>query len=209
MATSARPLLTRGGLRQAFFDLGAAACYLLFAFAHVRSFLTTPRASMLLIVVTESLFAVFFLVRKDADRTTDRPADWLAAFFGTLLPMLLRPSAALHDLPLAQLIQVIGTAGSVAGILSLNRSVSVVPSHREVRTAGAYRLVRHPLYASYLVSNLGYVLSNQSPRNLLVLVATTAFQLVRIQAEERLLQEFADYREYRQRTRWRLIPFVF
>lgn len=209
MTTSASPLLTRSGVRQAFFDLGAATCYLLFAYAHVRSFLATPRASMLLVVVTETLFAVFFLLRKDADRTSGRPADWLAAFLGTLLPLLLRPSAALHDLPLAQVIQVIGTTGSVAGILSLNRSVSVVPSHREVRTTGAYRLVRHPLYASYLVGNVGYVLSNQSARNLVVLVAATLFQLVRIQAEERLLQEFADYRAYRQRTRWRLIPFVF
>ena len=40
-------------------------------------------------------------------------------------------------------------------------------ARRQLKTSGLYRLVRHPLYASYLLSYLGYVLANTNLRNVL------------------------------------------
>jgi protein-S-isoprenylcysteine O-methyltransferase Ste14 len=73
-------------------------------------------------------------------------------------------------------------------------------------TSGAYRLLRHPLYASYVLAGIGYLV--QSPRlwNVAVLIAVWGCQIVRIASEEKLLGTDAAYRAYVMRTRWRVIP---
>jgi protein-S-isoprenylcysteine O-methyltransferase Ste14 len=133
---------------------------------------------------------------------------WVSTLLGTFLPLLFRPNGV-EDLLAAQLAQALGTAFGVAGVLSLNRSVGLLPANRGVRSAGAYRLVRHPLYASYLVTHLGYVGSNPSAWNVAVLAGALVAQLVRIRGEERLLSHDPEYVAYSARTRWRLVPFVF
>jgi protein-S-isoprenylcysteine O-methyltransferase Ste14 len=84
-----------------------------------------------------------------------------------------------------------------------------VAANRGVKTRGLYGLVRHPAYFGYLVSYLGYVAENPSSRNLVLLVVATAGQIVRMSEEERTLQGDTSYREYHQRVRRRLIPYVY
>jgi protein-S-isoprenylcysteine O-methyltransferase Ste14 len=98
---------------------------------------------------------------------------------------------------------------ALASILSLNRSIGQLPAHRGIRATGMYRFVRHPMYASYLLVQLGYVASNPAPWNLLVFAAATCAQIVRVRGEEGLLAADPEYVAYAQRTRWRLLPFVF
>ncbi len=204
-----RPLLTTSGLRKAFADVSLAALCLAFAYGQLTAFVQTHRPSAPLLVATEIFFALFALARRSADDVSRSPWDWFTTFAGTAAPLLLRPTAAPHDLLAAQALQVFGAVGCVFGILSLNRSAGVGPAHRGVKSSGAYRLVRHPLYAAYTLTNLGYVLSNASGRNVVILVAWTAFQIARIFNEERFLSRYEDYRTYQMRTRWRLLPFVF
>jgi protein-S-isoprenylcysteine O-methyltransferase Ste14 len=183
--------------------------YVVFAQAQLRSFLVHPRASVLLIVVLETLFAVFFLLRREAVATSASTIAVSSTAVGTLLPLLLRPTSAADDVLVAQLVQTVGAAMCVAGILSLNRSVGLLPANRGIRSSGAYRWVRHPLYSSYLVMHLGYVANNASAWNTGVIIATLAAQLVRISGEERLLSSDPEYRAYMSRTRWKLVPFVY
>jgi protein-S-isoprenylcysteine O-methyltransferase Ste14 len=204
-----RGSVTRSGLVEAFTNVALAALYLAFASAQVRNFLHQPRASVLLIVALETLFAVFFVTRRQASATSGSALAWLSTTLGTLLPLLLRPVAGAHDLFAAQLVQMAGSILGVAGILSLNRSVGLLPANRGIRASGAYRLVRHPLYASYLVTHLGYVANNLGTWNIGVMIAALAAQLVRIQTEERLLSADPAYAAYKTRTRWRLVPFVY
>lgn len=204
-----RPLLSSQGLRRAFVDLALAAFCLAFAWAQLVEFARSHRPSALLIVITELLFAGFFLVRRPANGVSRSPWDWIATFCGVVAPLLLRPGGAAHDLLAAQVLQVLGGVGSVLGVVYLNRSVGVVPAHRGVQWRGAYRLVRHPLYAAYLLTNTGYVLNNPSARNVVVLAVGIAFQVARIFNEERFLSRYPEYRRYQHLTRWRLIPFVF
>ncbi|UUZ47592.1 hypothetical protein LP420_31105 [Massilia sp. B-10] len=49
-----------------------------------------------------------------------------------------------------------------------------------VKTQGLYRLVRHPLYASYMISFSGYMLTNTSLRNVAVFGVTIALLAMRI-----------------------------
>jgi protein-S-isoprenylcysteine O-methyltransferase Ste14 len=182
--------------------------FLAFAGAHIRTFLQHPRPSLFGLVALETLFAVFFVARREAAVVSTSPTAWLTTLLGTFLPLLFRPNGV-EDFLAAQVVQALGTAFGVAGVLSLNRSVGLLPANRGVRTAGAYRLVRHPLYASYLVTHLGYVGSNPSAWNVAVLVGALAAQLVRIRGEESLLSRDPEYVAYSARTRWRLVPFVF
>jgi protein-S-isoprenylcysteine O-methyltransferase Ste14 len=206
---SPKPLVTRSGLWRAFVDLSLAALYVGFAYDQLRQFAQTHRPSAPILVATELVFAFFFLFRKQAEDVSRSTWDWFTTVGGTAAPLLLRATAAPHDFSAAQALQVFGATGSLLGIVFLNRSIGVVPAYREVKTSGVYRLVRHPLYAAYTLSNLGYVLSNRSPWNFAVLAAAFAFQLARIFNEERLLERHASYRAYQARTRFRLLPFVF
>ncbi|UUZ53225.1 hypothetical protein LP419_30660 [Massilia sp. H-1] len=78
-----------------------------------------------------------------------------------------------------------------------------------VKTQGLYRLVRHPLYASYMISFSGYMLTNTSLRNVAVFGVTIALLAMRILREERHLSLDSNYREYMARVKFRVLPFVF
>jgi protein-S-isoprenylcysteine O-methyltransferase Ste14 len=66
--------------------------------------------------------------------------------------------------------------------------------------------VRHPLYSSYVVAELGYLIQSPCAWNAGVLLAVWTCQVLRLLSEERLLSGDPDYRAYRERTRWRLLP---
>jgi protein-S-isoprenylcysteine O-methyltransferase Ste14 len=204
-----RSKLTRAGLGEAFINVALCILYGAFAYSHVLSFARHHRASVILIVCIEALFAVFFLVRRPAKAASLDATACVSTAVGTFLPLLLRPTADPQDFLAAQLVQAVGAASSVAGVLSLNRSLGLLPANRGIRAAGAYRLVRHPLYASYLVTQLGYLASNLSAWNSAAIAVGFAAQLVRIRSEERLLSVDPAYLAYTTRTRWRLVPFVY
>jgi protein-S-isoprenylcysteine O-methyltransferase Ste14 len=44
----------------------------------------------------------------------------------------------------------------LSGSFFLSPSYSVIPAFRSLAMKGPYRLVRHPIYASYLISPIGY-----------------------------------------------------
>lgn len=87
----------------------------------------------------------------------------------------------------------------------LARSFGVIPADRGLITSGPYALVRHPLYSAYLVGGIGYLIRLLSAWNVVVDVISFGWQLVRISAEERLLEDDA-YAAYRARVSWRLCP---
>jgi protein-S-isoprenylcysteine O-methyltransferase Ste14 len=201
--------VTRAGLATAFTNVALAALFLLFAYAHYGSFERFQRPSILLIVVMEALFAFFFLTRAPAEATAFSLSAWASTIGGTFLPTFLRPGEASQDVLVGQLLQGIGIAFAMYGTLSLNRSFGLLPAHRAIKTTGAYRWVRHPLYAAYGLMSAGYLVSNFTLPNLSIVVVGYGCQVFRIFSEERLLSGYAAYAEYKARTRWRLLPYVF
>ncbi len=165
-------------------------------------------ASVVLVVVLETLFALMFLARRQSTSASMRPIDWLSTVAGTFLPLLLRPTSR-PDLIPAEAVQAVGVGFGVVALLSLNRSVGLLPANRGVRSAGAYRLVRHPLYCSYVFNVTGYVWTHLTPVNVAVATAGVVAQVVRIHREEKLLSRDPGYVAYMARTRWRLIPYVY
>jgi len=96
----------------------------------------------------------------------------------------------------------------IVSLLALGRSFGFLAADRGLKTRGPYAVVRHPVYASYLLIQSGYVLQSLSVRNIAIFALVSACNVGRALAEERLLTESAAYRAYRQHVRWRLIPYL-
>jgi len=76
-------------------------------------------------------------------------------------------------------------------------------------TTGPYEYVRHPIYASGLLSYLGTPLLLGSWYGLAIVPVMSALLAVRAVMEERMLKaELDGYREYAARVRYRLLPRV-
>lgn len=201
--------ITASGLREAGGNLLAAMLYLVFAAVHVLGFAATPRPSLLVVVIIETFVALMFLLRAPAERATVSMYAWATTLGGTLAPLLLRPVAGGHDVLLGQVIQCGGGAFALLSLVYLNRSFGLLPAVRPLQLGGPYRWLRHPVYAGYAVQNLGYLASNASVRNLVVVIVALGFQVLRVLEEERLLTTVPEYAAYKQHTRWRLLPRVF
>lgn len=187
-----------------------AAFYALFAAAHVEILRTEGQwATVLPILLHETLLVVLFLVRRPSRRNSERPLDWALGIAGTFLPLLMRGGGPLGPLaPLGRGLQVAGLILGVAAVAGLGRSIGVVAAHRGVQTGGLYRLVRHPVYGAYALAYVGYLLSYPRLANAVLVAVTLVVTVARASAEERLLAEDPVYREYLARTRWRFVPGI-
>lgn len=192
--------------------LAAVGLYGSFAYRHVSYWSRTGRLTGIILAAQASVLVVLYVCRRRPSVVSRRPADWITATVGTFGLLLLRPggstSLGAHD-SLYTGLQMVGVSLSVWCVLHLGRSFGVVAANRGVRSSGPYRFVRHPMYASYLLIELGYLLSAWSPANAAVITIVWAAQLLRAFAEERVLLADASYRRYAARVRWRLVPGVF
>jgi protein-S-isoprenylcysteine O-methyltransferase Ste14 len=162
------------------------------------------------LVVLESLVVILFVLRRRPLRTTASPRAWLAAS-GTFIPMLLEPEGATLG-GFGMLwggLQFVGVLLAIASLLSLGRSFGLVAANRGVQTRGLYRFMRHPIYASYTVTHIGYLLQNWSPWSISIVALTIAFQVWRIVEEERLLSSDPAYQQYQIEVPYRLAPLIY
>ena len=95
---------------------------------------------------------------------------------------------------------------SLAGLLALGRWFGIRPALRGVVTRGPYRLVRHPIYLSYLAADVGFNLQEWNQGTLLLTLMGWVSLLYRIRAEERVLAQDAHWAAYAAGVRYRLIP---
>jgi len=179
-----------------------------FAYAHLLMFQRTHESMLLLFCFSELLTAVFLVFRSPPETVSTVRFDWIVGVAGTFAPLLLRP-APWGIAPFGRYAIVAGVMIQVAGLISLNRSLAVVPAKREIKTKGLYRYVRHPLYASYFLTLSGYVLMNTSPKNIFIYAVTMVLLLIRVFREEKHLELDPSYRDYMHKVNYRVIPFVF
>ena len=180
----------------------------LFAYAHLFKFQQTGDWTLVLAIISETLAAGLFLVRSTPKTVSLTPFDWLIGVAGTFMPTLFRP-ATWGVFPLASIVMVLGTMLSIASLLSLNRSFAIVAAKREIKTEWMYRIVRHPIYASYILTFGCYVLVHTTLANLLVYAMLGGTLCTRIIREEKHLALDPAYRAYMLEVRYRLIPFVY
>jgi protein-S-isoprenylcysteine O-methyltransferase Ste14 len=165
----------------------------------------------LLLIPSEGLVVVFLLFRRRTDQISLRWQDWLLALSATVSPMLVEPGVgqALVPVTLGATLLIMGTVVQVHAKLTLGRSFGCVPAHRGLKLAGPYRFVRHPMYAGYLLSHVAFLLMNPTLWNVAAYAMCYALQIPRLVAEERLLANDREYREYQAAVKYRLIPGIF
>ena len=90
----------------------------------------------------------------------------------------------------------------------LSRTVEVQENQKVIDT-GLYGIVRHPMYTSTLFLFLAMPLVLGSAISFVILLAYIPIIAKRIRNEEQVLEEGLDgYTAYKQRVRYRLIPYV-
>lgn len=191
----------------------ASATVMIFAYgvmAHAswNSYRVGGSPSALGLVAVNTIFVILFVIRRDATVVTSSLWLWLLAFAGSGTPLLMRPSGTHYTSIIGSAVQLIGTVGIIASLLSLQRSFGIVPANRGIRHQGLYNVVRHPLYATELLTIAGFTISNPSISNISLFVIDCCLQFARAVAEERLLEHDADYVGYRNRIKYRLIPGI-
>jgi protein-S-isoprenylcysteine O-methyltransferase Ste14 len=182
----------------------------LFAKAGLQYFLAT-RSFNGAAFFAEQLWVVgAYVIRRPAATISARTGDWLLATGGTFGGVLLRPTGVHAKLAVTVGLdlQLAGLILGIASFVALGRSFGFAAADRGLQRRGPYRVVRHPIYASYFLLISGYVLQSFSWHNVLVMVSVLGCDLGRAQAEERLLRSCAPYDDYAAEVRWRLLPHV-
>ncbi|TGT72828.1 MULTISPECIES: isoprenylcysteine carboxylmethyltransferase family protein [unclassified Mesorhizobium] len=199
-------------LREGLFRFIALAVAAIFVYRGARHLVIDPgRLNILLLMISDALTFIWLLLAR-------RPIvrDWspftvfisLTAGFGSGF-VSLQDGLAIIPLYIAAPLQFLALWMVIWGKMSLGRSFAILPANRGVITGGAYRFVRHPIYAGYLAGHILFLLSSFSLYNFTVYAIITLFQVHRILREERILALTEEYRDYLTRVRYRLFPGIF
>jgi protein-S-isoprenylcysteine O-methyltransferase Ste14 len=209
-ATAAPHTPTTHRLMRVGANLVGAGSAAVFSYSFLQYYIQTHRLIGIVFFAQQTLVALAYLIRRSARFVTRRLDDWLLAFAGTFMGVLFRPEGEhpAWGIWTGTVLQLAGVAIVGTCILTLGRSFGFAAADRGLVTRGPYAIVRHPMYASYLLLDAGYLLQSLSARNVAVLVLGTLCNAGRALAEDRVLADNAGSQTYRRRVRRRLIPGV-
>lgn len=171
----------------------------------------TMNMGAILLVISESLGVFLILLRRPSPTLSTHPLDWTLSFVAVNAPLLTVRAPASTILPpeASSAVMFAGLIIQIAAKATLWRSFGIVPANRGIKTGGLYRIVRHPIYAGYTLTHVGFLLGFPSVSNSLLYFAVLLVQIARIMREERLLARDPDYRNYMERVRYRLVPGIY
>lgn len=90
----------------------------------------------------------------------------------------------------------------------LSRTIEVQENQKVIDT-GLYGIVRHPMYMATTVLFLAMPLVLASPISFLIMLLYLPLIARRIKNEEKVLEDgLAGYKEYKQRVKYRVLPFI-
>lgn len=163
-------------------------------------------------IVGAALMGILTLFRVPPTATKVDARSILATAAMMLLPALMLNNRARATGWLASsaiAVELIGVIISQGARFALGRKFALLPANRGIVRRGPFALIRHPIYAGWVILTGGYVMSYPNFRNALALLVTIPFMIWRISLEEDLLSHDPSYRAYCAVTRWRLLPFLY
>jgi protein-S-isoprenylcysteine O-methyltransferase Ste14 len=176
-------------------------------------FLLTPTFT-----ITDWIYVLQHFIVLVVALTRPRPKVWdysiassIAVAVAYLYPyaqvIYLRWSPGYVASPTAGLVMVTFAAVlSLVSLLTMGRFFGVRPALRGLVTSGPYRFIRHPIYLSYVIGDIGYNLQEWNLVTLLLVLLGWASLLYRICAEERVLSQHSGWSAYIALVRYRLLP---
>lgn len=183
-----------------------AAAYTILAACHDPGTAVSGRAlPAALLGAQELLVAALLLARRSSRAVSRRWNDRLVAAAALLVPLGLHaPGVAVASVFAA--LEVAGLLLVLLATATLGRHVGILPAMRGVTTRGVYAVVRHPMYAAYMLLFIAYVAGEPSAHNATFAAAACTLLVVRLRAEEAMLARDLDYQAYCRRVPWRLVP---
>src|SRR5215470_8920499 len=97
---------------------------------------------------------------------------------------------------------------SLVSLLTIGRFFGVRPALRGLATTGPYRIIRHPIYLSYVIGDIGYNLQEWNYVTILLVFVGWVSLVYRIYAEERVVSQHTEWPAYVALVRYRLLPGV-
>jgi protein-S-isoprenylcysteine O-methyltransferase Ste14 len=154
-----------------------------------------------MVAVVFLLNAALFLLRGPAVRRGAGLGPMLIAFVGTwavvplaMVPMTWQPGWLLAATTLGM---IAAYAFVLWALVTLRRNFSIFPEARKLVRHGPYALVRHPLYAAYILTYLLVALPRLGPVALALVVVGIGGEVLRARNEERVLAAaFPGYTAY-------------
>ena len=204
----------RAAARERFADFGArasiCALFVFFATQIGGEFARTGHVTGLLLLVSELLVVLLTVVRRPAVVVDRAMSTRLVAAVSMLGIYFIRPvgTPLAPDLATAT-VSGAGLLAIIAAKLTLGRSFGLMPANRGIVRRGIYRVVRHPIYAGYLVTHAAFLIAHPTLWNCALIFTSDAALLVRAVFEERTLARDAEYADYMQQVRWRVLPGCF
>jgi protein-S-isoprenylcysteine O-methyltransferase Ste14 len=170
----------------------------------------TSRITVLILLISETASFLGLMLSRRAKVVDYEPMAFVLVVVAYCYMVFLNTNPGLHLMSeqVSATIQVIGLSWSIYAKVSMGRSFGLLPANRGLVVTGAYRWVRHPIYAGYLANHVGYIAANFCLWNLVVLGLLYVAQFLRVLREEALLAHSSEYLEYARRVRYRFIPGV-
>jgi len=178
-------------------------------------FLLTPTFTIVdWIYVSQHLLVLGIALTRPAPRVQDRStasniAVGVAYMYSYAQVIYLRwipgdPASPEAGLVLVSLSAVL----SIVSLITLGKRFGIRPALRSLETRGPYRMVRHPMYLSYVIGDIGYNLQEWNLGTLLLVLAGWASLVYRIRAEEHMLSQDSAWPKYVATVRYRLLPGI-
>jgi protein-S-isoprenylcysteine O-methyltransferase Ste14 len=188
-----------------------AALYVVLLRNLLDDYMQTGRITGLLLLASESLVIVFTIARRPAQVVDHSPISVIVTAISAVGPLLVRTSPGAGLLPdlVTTVASAIGLSIVISAKLALGRSFGIVPANRGVVMAGLYNVVRHPIYAGYLITHVSFAIAHPLAWNAVILGITDVALLVRALREEEVLKADRTYEDYCRRVAWHVLPGVF
>jgi protein-S-isoprenylcysteine O-methyltransferase Ste14 len=101
-----------------------------------------------------------------------------------------------------------GALLSIVSLWTLGQRFGIRPALRGLTVHGPYRIVRHPMYLSYVLSDIGYNLQEYNLGTAALVILGWVAMIFRIESEERVMAHHPQWTAYTDTVRYRLLPGI-
>jgi protein-S-isoprenylcysteine O-methyltransferase Ste14 len=101
-----------------------------------------------------------------------------------------------------------GAVLSIVSLWTLGRRFGIRPALRGLAVDGPYRVVRHPMYLSYVLGDIGYNLQECNVGTAALVMIGWIAMVYRIEREEHVMAHHPEWAAYTRAVRFRLLPGI-